>query len=33
MKVLVARARARGIRIYGGTMLRREGVRKPVRQH
>jgi lysophospholipase L1-like esterase len=29
MKVLVARARARGIRIYGGTMLPREGVRKP----
>jgi lysophospholipase L1-like esterase len=29
MKVLVARARARGVRIYGGTMLPREGVRKP----
>ena len=29
MKALVARARARGIRIYGGTMLPREGVQKP----
>jgi lysophospholipase L1-like esterase len=29
MKALVARARARGIRIYGGTMLPREGVRRP----
>ena len=33
MKALVARARARGIRIYGGTMLPREGVRETVRQH
>jgi lysophospholipase L1-like esterase len=29
MKLVIARARARGIRIYGGTMLPREGVRKP----
>ena len=29
MKALVARARAHGIRIYGGTMLPREGVQKP----
>jgi lysophospholipase L1-like esterase len=29
MKALIARARSRGIRIYGGTMLPREGVQKP----
>jgi lysophospholipase L1-like esterase len=29
MKALIARAHARGVRIYGGTMLPREGVRKP----
>ena len=29
MKALITRARARGVRIYGGTMLPREGVGKP----
>jgi lysophospholipase L1-like esterase len=29
MKALIARAHARGVKIYGGTMLPREGVEKP----
>jgi hypothetical protein len=33
MKTLLARARARGVRIYGGTMLPRRRRQEAVRQH